>query len=588
MAARPPRRPPPPTPDRAASPPAATSASPLPSPSPSAASPDGPPPAAWKVVAGLVALHLVALWMTWDPTPFNGGDNAAYVALARSVLEGRYVELWTPGAPAHTQYPPVFPLILAIAMKLGASVWTGVKLVMAPFSAAGVAATYLWARRTATHGVALGTGLTMAVAPGMLVLVPYVLSDIPFWTFTMVALLVITRLERRATAADVRGGRASGDAAAVTDRERTWAAVGGALTALAYLTRSAGLPLLIAAPLWLAVRRRFGALAAFLATALPGVLAWHVYTASLGKSDYASAFRYVNPYDPAQGTVGLADVAARMAPNLGKYVSVHLPVLLQGRATMGLALGLAVVALALVGWGRRMRRPGVAELWLPMYVGLLVLWPPVWSGERLLLPAFALILLYAGESLRDLATRVTGNHEYGAVAAAALLGLAVAGVWRDGRAARDCADARRVSKDLYACKPAHWREFFRTAEMARGKLPRGSVVLSRKPQIFYVTSGYPSVLYPLSKSADSLRATARRAGANYVFLDATGDLAPHYLFPALTEMRDDVCVVAALQLKESAVLRFDPDGPPLPADAGKDAFRLCTGPEPPPPPRAAR
>lgn len=67
--------------------------------------------------AGVVALSLLLSWLAFQPTPHTGGDNAAYIALGRSLLERHaYVELHDPAQPPHTQYPPVFPAILAVAI----------------------------------------------------------------------------------------------------------------------------------------------------------------------------------------------------------------------------------------------------------------------------------------------------------------------------------------------------------------------------------------------------------------------------------------------------------------------------------------
>jgi hypothetical protein len=45
------------------------------------------------------------------------------------------------------------------------------------------------------------------------------------------------------------------------------------------------------------------------------------------------------------------------------------------------------------------RRARVADVFLPLYLGLIFIWPAVWSGERLLLPALPLLLFYAAEAL---------------------------------------------------------------------------------------------------------------------------------------------------------------------------------------------
>jgi hypothetical protein len=89
------------------------------------------------VVAALVLLHVALALLTFEPRPHTGGDNAAYITLARSLLErGAYLELWDPAEPPHTKYPPAFAGILAVAMAVGLQPWVQLKLVVLGFSAA--------------------------------------------------------------------------------------------------------------------------------------------------------------------------------------------------------------------------------------------------------------------------------------------------------------------------------------------------------------------------------------------------------------------------------------------------------------------
>ena len=74
----------------------------------------------WVVLGVVLAVQAVVLVVVFDPTPHNGGDNAGYLALAHSLVDrGAYLELWDPGEPPHTKYPPGFPVILAVMMALG-------------------------------------------------------------------------------------------------------------------------------------------------------------------------------------------------------------------------------------------------------------------------------------------------------------------------------------------------------------------------------------------------------------------------------------------------------------------------------------
>ncbi|HUF49830.1 MAG TPA: hypothetical protein VMN60_03295 [Longimicrobiales bacterium] len=476
----------------------------------------------------LVAVHAVLALLTFEPRPHTGGDNAAYITLGRSLLEqGTYTELWDPLQPAHTKYPPIFPAVLAAAMAAGLTPWVQLKLIVVGFSALAVGASFLWMRARRRPLLALGVGLVLALAPGVLREGRWILSDVPFWAFTMIALWAFDRL-----------------------RPDDWRrfVIAALATLLAYFTRSAGLPLVLAAFAWLAWRRswrQLGALAAIIG--LPAVLWWLRARAS-GPAGYVSEFWLIEPYAPELGRIGAGDLLLRITENLYKYLSRHLPELLASHASLLLsALSILIFLLALYGWGRRVRRARVADLFLPLYIGLIFVWPAVWSGERFLLPALPLVLFFAGDALTRLACRWTPRASFatGAGACALVLVVALPGLVRAVQAGRACTGLY-LDGDRYPCLGGEaWQEFFGVAELSAEALPDDAVVLSRKPRLFYVLSGLRGRNYPLFEQTGAFFATVDSVAARYVVFDRLDAVSERYLRPVLTRRPAAFCLMGA-------------------------------------------
>jgi len=487
------------------------------------------------LVASILLLHLLLALLAFDPTPFTGGDNAGYIALARSLLErGAYLELYDPAAPPHTQYPPAFPAVIAAALAAGIRPWIGLKLLIIGFSLAAVGFTFLWLRRRGWPGAAPWVALIVAVSPGVLDLSHWILSDVPFWAFTMAALWAFERL-----------------------RPDDWRRFGIAVaaTTLAYFTRSAGLPLVLAATAWLALRRRWRQLAVFILVVAPLATLWWLRARSLGGVDYVQQFLMVNPYAPELGRIGLGEFLDRVLENDRRYIGLHLPVLLLGlEGHLLLPLSGSILLLAAVGWGARLRRPGVPELFLPLYAGLLLSWPHVWSGERFLLPALPLILAYAAIGLARVCRRFAPRLARVAGPASALLVLftAVPGVYVATATGGECTRLY-AEGERYPCVGAHWRDYFELAEWSRRALPDGAVVLSRKPRLFYLIGGHPGRVYPFSEEPDTFFAAAREAGARYVVLDYVDGLSASYLAPVLVERGASFCMMRSLGSTRAAL-----------------------------------
>lgn len=543
-----------------------------------------PPNAPWLVPLALVVLHLVLALLSFDPTPHTGGDNAAYITLARSLLErGTYQELYDPGLPPHTQYPPAFPAFLALAMLVGVSSWVKLKLIVVAFSGTAVGATYLWLRGRSGHRVALGVTLVLAASPVVLDLAHWVLSDVPFWAFTALALWAYDGLAYGEEGA----GTGSGVGTAVGADKGSGVGVGRALllvaiaaTVLAYFTRSAGLPLALAAGVWLAWRRRWRELAALAIILLPLAIWWWLRARSLGGVDYVSQFWWVNPYSPELGRIGAMGLVERVFENVVRYGGTHLPLLLVGHVGE-LAVLLSVVTLlaALIGWGHRLRRPGVAEFFFPLYLGLILVWPAVWSGERFLLPAYPLILGYAAELLVRVARRVRPGAAVpaGIGAVVLVLLLALPTIQKGIAQSITCTSLYRTGEP-YPCLGPVWRDFFGIAEWARDSLPDDAVVISRKPRLFYGLSARQGLIYPFSPDPADFFGAVRASGARYLVLDQLGGVSARYLGPVLEAHPDAFCFLHTASSGHAALLGILPEsewGAAAQGEAGGQGMVLC-------------
>jgi hypothetical protein len=516
----------------------------------------------YLIVGALVVSHLVLAWLSFMPVPHPGGDNAAYLALARSLIERHaYVELYDPLEPPHTQYPPVFPGILALAILLGFGSWVHFKVIITFFSAIAIAFTFLWILRRRRPLLALGTGALLVLSPGVLELSHWELSDVPFWAFTAVALWAWERLGPR-------------------DHKRLAVAI--AATTLAYFTRSAGLPLILAAFLWLILRKRWTQLLATAAVIAPLAFLWWLRSQAQGGVDYVDQFWLVDPYSPEAGRLDAAGMLARAGQNIVNYARAHLPFLLAGPAVtpFSVAASLFVILFAVFGWLRRVRRPGVAELLLPPYLALLFLWPAVWSGERFLLPVFALLLVYAGDAVVRISRRLMPRRPVlvPSFAVALLLLIALFDLPGHIRAYTRCR-VERAAGDQFACLSDGARDALGSAVWARDHLPRDAVVIARKPRLFWAFSDLKSIIFPFSPEPAELFAAAERVRARFLLFEPLDRQTYMYLRPVVMQKRQAFCLMRVSDITTTLVLGILPNAgtmPDTPSDSMPDVpFDVC-------------
>ncbi len=476
------------------------------------------------VVLGCLLMVITAAVLTSvsTPAPHTGGDNAGYLSLAHSLASGQgYTELWDPGLPAHTKYPPMFPLILGTLMIAGASSWMAFKLLMAILMSISVLLVFAWASERVGPLSAAAVAVITLFTAGWLQASRWVLSDPAFLVLTFLSLWAV---EHATADAPRMGGRLS---------SRGWLVLAGVSAILAFFTRSAGLPLVLALSVSLLLSRRVWAASLFaMCLAIPGIW-WLLRLRGGGEGAYQSEFWMVNPYEPQLGVVTWTALPSRAWSNLRLYVGEVLPGEWWSGATGGVLVvfGILLMGFAMWGWLERIRlRPATAELFVPLYLGLILIWPEVWSGDRFILPLYPFILLYAGESVAR-TVRPLGRMGSMTVVSAVFLLFLLPALPRWLSLVEDASVCRRVAQagDPIRCQGSGFVEFRDAAVWSGANLPEGAVVLNRKPRAHYLFGGPSGRIFPFTRDPDQFLAEADRMGARYLLLDHIDTVALFYL-----------------------------------------------------------
>lgn len=521
-------------------------------------------PLRWgAVAAGILILQALVLVAVALPAPHSGGDHTAYLALAHSLLEGTgYTELCDPERPLHTKYPPGYPAVLALLMALGATTWGAFKTSSAVAMALSTLVIFAWASRRVG---ALGAGavaLLLILASGWQDASRWVLSEPWFLLWTFVAFWAA---EHALGDGGFRPGRDrqqdNGGLAQLPSGYALWLIVAGFGALMAFGVRTAGLPVVLALGISLLAARRFRPALLYGGAAVLVLGSWFLLGARrAGEGAYQDEFWLVNPYDPELGTVGFTGLLGRVWTNVEIYVGRVLP----GEwwsgtgASPGVfwALGGLMAVLAVWGWASRLRRaPGVPEFFAPLYAGMILLWPEVWSGERFLLPLLPLALLYAGTVVGGLV------REFGraggwdaervgrvrpvvlAVAGTALAAPAVGETLRSMEVAGSCRTAVARTGDAFVCHGGGFVEFRDASAWMGVNLPADAVALSRKPRILYALGGPPGRTFPFTRDPDLFLAEADAIGARYLLFDWVDGVALRFLPEVISARPGAFCFV---------------------------------------------
>jgi len=482
-------------------------------------------PDVWLVA--ILAAHAALALLLFNPQPFTGGDNAHYMILAESISTGQgYRDLHVVDAPLHAKYPPLYPLALSVVRSSGGGL-VAFKALSIAFTTASLAFLFLFGtRRLGRKSALLVTGIA-AVNPVLLEYSHWVLSEATFVLFVLVALWAIDR----------------------EDQDWHWIGLALGAAVLAYLTRTAGLALLLALVLSLGWHRRwtrFGVAGLVTAAAVGAWWRWVANAVASGAVGYGTDFLRVNPYSADQGFVGPGGLLVRAGVNSWMYASSVLPKMLGGDTgvpgmvtTLATIAALVVLGSALLAWCRGIKRGRVPELFALFYAGLILVWPTLWTDGRFLLPLLPVLLVLAADGLGQafaIADRKAPGWTLPVVAAAIML-LSVPINAQRVLVTGACRGERNRGDEL-ACYNPMWRSFVESARWVREETAADAVVVSRKPRMFFYFARRQTAPFPLLGEDAEKLAAFESADADYVVISGSPPGSDIFLVPLILRNPD--------------------------------------------------
>ena len=380
-------------------------------------------PVAIPILIGVAVIYVLRL----DRIVGLMGDDGWYTLLGKALAEGQgYRLISSAAAPILPMYPPGFPAALAVAFVLDAgfpdNVWLLKSVSVIALAALGVLTfRYLVDHRRVGRDLAVCIAVGTALTPAFVFLATStVMSECLFAAAQMLALLLIER------SVDAESER----------RRKGFVVAAAAAVALVFMTRTAGLALLIAAPVYVVMTRGWRLTLIYTGALLACLSPWLMYAylhQPTSEERAAQGGQIARPYADhfwrrmdGSGPVGAGDLPARVAGNLWNVVSrdiggIVVPQIYRGPAesgqevldlappaaggarsmgnTTGTVVVSCVVALAaFAGFIRTVRkRVTVAELLVPVSLAITAVWP--FPTFRFVLPLAPLLFFYVMQSV---------------------------------------------------------------------------------------------------------------------------------------------------------------------------------------------
>lgn len=494
-----------------------------------------------RLVIGLIAacgFSILAGTLAFDRLPSLIGDNAEFMILGRALAEGRgFRYINHPEERPATKYPPGFPLMLASWVTIFGDSIVSMKASVLVCYIGVVAMTLVVGRRLVDDTVGIVTSVLVASSSMILMYSHQVLSDIPYTLFSLLALFLL-----------------------VARRPQRWAVFTGmAVCIWAYFVRTVGASLVLAAVIGLMLRhKRKQALLLLGGLVLVSAL-WTVrnYVLTGEGSRYTGVLLSANPYDPDKGMITFSGFLSRGWTNLKAYVGYLIAlnlfpsIVMSAADSGGVALrtlaSIAILGTAGLGGYTLRSKALLVNVYLAGYLAVYLGWPEIWRTERFMLPVAPVIGIYFFVGLR----RILAYFE---VRKTVVLVICIALVATNLYSLTDFVRRPRGY-------PVGWKNYVDCATWVRGNTPAESLVLCRKPFIFYLFSGRKTISYPFTRDAEAMRAHLADSKPDYIVLENFGgetSTTEVYLVPVLETMLESLEAVYSTGEPVNMVLRFSP------------------------------
>ena len=335
-----------------------------------------------NTVIVLLAAGLTCI-LVFDADSRAFGDSDVFISLGEALASGEgYVNTWRPEKPPADHFPIGYPLIIAL-VRLASDSILPLKLLSAGFFVATAMLAFLVFQQ-------LGVGRTMsalaavvmAACGNLVVYATAVMSEMPFMFFSLLAILAFVLVDF-----DKKPQRDS----------FVWLLAVALLSS--FYIRTIGIALIGAVIATLIIRRAWPHVI-FIATVGLAVTLPTLLLKGEADGGYVKYFLMANQNDLSQGSVGVQEVVSRIASNLRLYLrftalEMLIPTMRGVRHNIVFSYGVSAAILGLAAFGiwRLPRHRLIVVLYIAAIFAILLVWPPIFSSDRLLLPVLPALVV---------------------------------------------------------------------------------------------------------------------------------------------------------------------------------------------------
>lgn len=539
----------------------------------------------------------------FDKKVHLGGDNAGYYIYGKSIAKGEgYRAIHTKDKVKANHFPPGYPALIAVTMKLFSSKITTIKTANGFFLfAALIALFFLFKALTKSIHLSFVACLLTMYNFHMLEYSTIMMSEISFVLFSALSLLLFV----------------------LTDFDKTfyknWKFILFILVLVfAFYIRTLGVSLVISFTLILLLQKRWKYAALLVASFVLLVAPWQYRSHTLGGNSYVNQLLQKNPYRPELGAMELKDWPERVAMNAKRYFALEItngvlpfetidykqcvqqlkkelgtetiavtaadsaavkkaetegPLTLEQKiasakergmpgakveiTTTDYIITLILLILMAIGLARMKEHWILVGLYLAGTFSILCLWPEAWFGIRFMLPVVPILICLALFGLVQIPELIALRFDKPQPWLLSIVIPFAVFFYFKGDFEKRVVELENRAKGIYINK---FKNYFDLATWSSKNLPNDAVVSCRKGQLFYLYANRWVTGFKNTLDQEELIENLKEKEVTHVVLEQLGySSTSRYLYPAIKKYPGKFKVIHQLKNPDTYIMKFQPE-----------------------------
>jgi len=443
------------------------------------------------------------------------GDNAAYFVYGKAIADGKgMVNAQMVNQIKSNSYPPGYPAIIAIIINTVNSDIVTIKTANGLMYFASLIILFFFFRQMSKN-IHLSFILTLVMMFNLHLLQysTWMMSEIPFIFFSSLGIMAFGFINSKENP--------------LKDK---WFYIMIFGIVASYHIRSQGIALFGGVFLYFLIQKNWKYLASSSIAFITLLIPWYLRNKELGASPYDSALRYKNYYDHSQGQMdGIGDWMERFIDNFSRYVQVEIPSGVFGYVPNydSGSWFYGIILLAIIGFGVYKTKKYAFAIggYILATFAILMIWPPVWTGVRFMLPIVPLLIFFFFYGIFNIIVIIlekANNTKETTIKIVSYAFIVFILIFYP--------NIDKLNKAAKEPLNPLFRNYFALAEWTKTNLPKDAVIICRKPLLFHLYSSHFVERVVKKNNPDEALANMKKLNVTHIVLYGDG-LSQKYFIP---------------------------------------------------------